>query len=62
MMSDLDGTLALQEEVLQDTGMVEVVVRSDGKVLWVNADGCCILRVLNISNLSIIDNRAPSNK
>lgn len=38
--------------------LVQVVVRSDGKVLWVNVDGRCALRICRIEAPIIIeDNR-----
>lgn len=36
---------------------VEVEIRGDGKVLWVNIDGECALRVCQIPELTIIDHR-----
>lgn len=36
---------------------VEVEIRQDGKVLWVNIDGICRLRVCQISHLILKDNR-----
>lgn len=34
---------------------VEVLVRADRKVLWVNVDGQCKLRICRIKNLTIIE-------
>ncbi len=36
---------------------VEVGIRHDGKVLWVNVDGKCILRICQISAMTLHDNR-----
>ena len=36
---------------------VEVRIRGDGKVLWVNVDGVCALRVCNMSELVLHDGR-----
>ena len=33
--------------------MVEVSLREDGKVLWVNVDGRCVLRVCQITYASV---------
>lgn len=37
--------------------VVEVTVRSDGKVLWVNTEKGCVLRICQIENLDIVDHR-----
>lgn len=36
---------------------VEVKIRSDGKVVWVNVDGICLFRVCRIQNLTVSDER-----
>ena len=36
---------------------VQVVIRDDGKVLWVNTENGCVLRVCQITKLTIEDNR-----
>lgn len=36
---------------------VEVLVRNDGKVLWVNVDGICRLRICQIPELLLNDER-----
>lgn len=36
---------------------VEVAIRDDGSVLWVNVDGVCVLRVCKIKSITIRDNR-----
>lgn len=38
-------------------GHVEVVIRSDGKVLWVNSDDGCVLRICEIEHLDLQDSR-----
>ena len=41
------------------SGFVEVLIRYDGKVLWVNdAETGCVLRISNIHKLIVEDNRA----
>jgi hypothetical protein len=37
--------------------IVEVLVRNDGKVLWVNVEGVCVLRVCQIKKIEVIDER-----
>lgn len=37
--------------------LCEVQIRWDSKVIWVNVDGVCLLRVSNIEQLQIIDQR-----
>ena len=39
--------------------VVEVQIREDGRVLWVNIDGECKLRVSSIGLLSVLDDREP---
>ena len=36
---------------------VSIQVRADGKVIWVNVDGVCKLRVCRIDRLVVEDNR-----
>jgi hypothetical protein len=36
---------------------VQVQIREDGKVLWVNVDGLCVLRINQIPVLDVEDNR-----
>lgn len=44
-------------DITQPEHGVEVRIRSDGKVLWVNVDGVCRLRVCMIDRLDIEDER-----
>lgn len=37
--------------------IVEIQIRSDGKVVWVNVDGVCALRACNIKEVIVIDER-----
>lgn len=37
--------------------MVEVVIRNDSKVLWVNVDGECELRICQIKEFFLVDDR-----
>lgn len=41
---------------------VEVLIRQDGKTLWINVDGVCRLRICNIKGLEINDARETGNK
>jgi len=36
---------------------VQVEIRSDGTVLWVNNENGCILRICQIKCIEVIDNR-----
>jgi hypothetical protein len=45
-MQDLTGVKA-----------VEVMVRDDGQVIWINVDGRCVLRVSKIEYLEVNDER-----
>ena len=38
-------------------GIVEIQVRADGKVVWVNVDGICRLRCCQIKQLKLDDER-----
>lgn len=38
---------------------VEVRVRNDGKVVWINVDGTCVLRCCKIKKLEVVDERLP---
>ena len=42
--------------------IVEVLVRSDGKVIWINIDGVCRLRACRINKLEINDERKQDDK
>ena len=41
---------------------VEIAIRHDGKVLWINVDGKCVLRVCQIKALILYDNRNARTK
>jgi hypothetical protein len=36
---------------------VEISIRDDGRVIWVNVDGACVLRVCRIPILEVADAR-----
>jgi hypothetical protein len=39
---------------------VDITVREDGKVVWVNVDGICVLRICQIPVLDVLDAREPN--
>jgi hypothetical protein len=41
---------------------VEVKIRGDGKVVWVNIDGICKLRACRIGKLELVDERQIMKK
>ena len=40
--------------------VVEISIRDDGRVIWVNVDGVCRLRCCRIEKLVVDDRRVPS--
>jgi hypothetical protein len=42
---------------LTEPTLVEIQIRSDGQVLWVNVDGECRLRVTGAKIISVVDPR-----
>ena len=53
-------TISLKNEIVDITApaYVEVKVREDGQVLWVNVDGVCALRICRPQNkITVIDHR-----
>ena len=38
-------------------GEVEIVIRDDGKVIWVNTERGCVLRICQIKHLTLDDGR-----
>lgn len=42
---------------MRDVGSVEVQIKENGGVIWVNVDGVCQLRITKLKNLRIIDER-----
>jgi len=36
---------------------IEISIRDDGKVLWVNVDGKCVLRICQIPGIKLNDER-----
>jgi len=42
--------------------VVEVSIRDDGKVLWINVDGICRLRAYQITTLIVEDKRNEENE
>lgn len=46
---------------IADSKVVEIEIRDDGKVLWVNVDGVCRLRFYEPGEIIIIDHRKKQN-
>lgn len=40
---------------------LEIQIRNDSKVVWINIDGVCVFRASRIQNLTLIDNREIKN-
>ncbi len=41
---------------------VQVVIRGDGKVVWINVDGSCVFRACQIKVLEVDDMRQPAEE
>lgn len=52
----MDALLSAQLDI---TGAdnVEIQIREDKKVIWVNVQGVCVLRICQIKNLALTDER-----
>ena len=37
--------------------IVEIAIREDGKVIWINVDGVCACRICQIKELVYVDDR-----
>ena len=37
--------------------IVEITIRSDGKVVWINTEAGCVFRASKIGELIVLDNR-----
>jgi hypothetical protein len=42
--------------------IVEVLIRADGKVLWINVNGFCRLRICQIEKIEINDQRPKGRR
>lgn len=42
--------------------LVQIEIKSDGKVLWVNVDGVCVFRACRIKYLTVSDNRNKTER
>lgn len=47
-------------DITAPKGPVQIQIRADGKVLWINVEGICAFRVCQIESLDIIDERKKS--
>jgi len=36
---------------------VQVEIRNDGKVVWINTEDGCVVRICRIKHLDVVDNR-----
>ncbi len=53
----------MRTRTMQDVtgpGFLEVVISEDGKTVWINAEGFCILRACKINHLTVDDHRQLS--
>lgn len=39
---------------------IEIIISYNGKVVWINQDGICVLRVCRIKSLVVYDERTPA--
>jgi ethanolamine utilization protein EutA (predicted chaperonin) len=45
------------------TGDIEIIIKNDGKVLWINGPGSCLVRICRIDgNITIRDERKLSDR
>jgi hypothetical protein len=51
--------MELNEKMSDITGAdyVEILIRNDSKVIWININGICVFRVCEIKNLILNDER-----
>lgn len=56
--------MTLKKDLILDTihtemtsEVIEIVIRSDSKVIWINADGSCIYRISKIEGKVHVDDR-----
>jgi hypothetical protein len=40
---------------------VEITVDANGRVLWINVAGVCVLRITGATNITVVDNRTKTN-
>jgi hypothetical protein len=44
-------------DITAPQGDVEVIIKEDGKVIWINVEGVCEFRACQIKVLDIVDKR-----
>lgn len=44
-------------DIIEPDYGVDISIRPDGKVVWVNVDGLCVLRICRIPRLDVDDGR-----
>lgn len=54
---DLLNTLLGSQLDITGADNVEIQIRRDSKVIWVNVQGVCVLRICQIKNLVLTDER-----
>lgn len=47
-------------DITAPEGTVQIQIRKDGKVLWINIQSICVLRICRIESLDITDEREKS--
>jgi hypothetical protein len=40
---------------------VQIEIRNDGKVVWINTEDGCIMRICRIKHLDVVDNRGEND-
>lgn len=52
-----DDDIVGKQMDITGANIVDVQIRADGTVIWVNVDGVCKLRICRIEKLTVEDNR-----
>ena len=47
---------------IHSPGIVEIEIREDGKVIWVNTEAGCILRICRVKAFRLLDHRSKDTK
>lgn len=65
MKSDIAKHVAVTKnsmDITEPKYTVEVRIRHDGKVVWINIGGMCVFRACQIDKLYVEDERAPHDR
>lgn len=54
--------MAVEMQDITGADHVEILIRNDSKVLWINVNGVCALRVCQIKELDLIDKRTSASR